>query len=256
MLDPRIIPCLLIQDNGLVKTINFGSPKYVGDSINAVKIFNEMQTDELIVLDIDATVKKIEPDYKMIEHIASECRMPLCYGGGIKNCEQASRILSLGVEKISIGSLAVESPEIIESIAMKVGMQSVVVVVDIKKKLFRGYEVVTHNGKVKTGIDPVDFVRRMQDIGIGEIVLNSVDKDGTMSGYDYKMVEELRSHIFCPMTILGGAGSIEDIGELINRFGIVGASAGSLFVFKGKYRAVLINYPSQGEKRGLIEKYL
>lgn len=256
MLHPRIIPCLLIHNKGLVKTVRFKEPKYVGDPINAVRIFNEKEVDELMVIDIDATAEKREPDYKMIEKLAEECRMPLCYGGGIKTKEQAQRIFSLGVEKIAISSIAVEKPEIISEIAQQVGNQSVVVVLDIKKKLIGNkYEVFINNASKGTGINPFEFICTLENLGVGEIIINSIDNDGMMKGYDLNLVQKVREKITIPITVLGGAGSLEDIGKLISQFGIIGAAAGSLFVFKGKYRAVLINYPNRVEKESLIQKH-
>lgn len=246
MLRPRITPCLLVHDSGLVKTINFKQPKYVGDPINAVKIFNEKEADELIVLDIDATVNKSEPDFRMIANLAAECRMPLCYGGGIKTTEQAKKIIGLGVEKIALSAVAVDSPELVSRISDEIGRQSVVVVIDVRKRtgLFsRGYQVCTHNGRIAHKLDPVEFAMKMEQSGAGEIVINSIDNDGQMDGYDYELASSLRNALGIPLTVLGGAGSIGDIKKLISKCGLIGAAAGSLFVFKGVYRAVLINYP-------------
>ena len=252
MLSPRIIPCLLVHNKGLVKTVKFKDAKYVGDPINAVKIFNEKESDELMVLDIDATVANREPDYKMIENLATECRMPLCYGGGIKTVEQATRIFNLGVEKIALSSAAIENPNLVSNIAKEVGSQSVVIVVDVKKKMFGGYDVYTHNGTKKTKVDLEKFITDLQSFGVGEIVVNSIDNDGVMKGYDLSLIEKIKPLINVPMTVLGGASSLDDIERLIEKFGIIGCSAGSLFVFKGKYKAVLINYPKQEEKEKLI----
>ncbi|WP_151944643.1 AglZ/HisF2 family acetamidino modification protein [Aliarcobacter butzleri] len=252
MLAPRIIPCLLVHNKGLVKTVKFKDAKYVGDPINAVKIFNEKESDELMVLDIDATVANREPDYKMIENLATECRMPLCYGGGIKTVEQATRIFNLGVEKIALSSAAIENPNLVSNIAKEVGSQSVVIVVDVKKKMFGGYDVYTHNGTKKTKVDLEKFITDLQSFGVGEIVINSIDNDGVMKGYDLSLIEKIKPLINVPMTVLGGASSLDDIERLIEKFGIIGCSAGSLFVFKGKYKAVLINYPKQEEKEKLI----
>jgi cyclase len=255
MLHPRIIPCLLVHQKGLVKTVQFNNPKYVGDPINAVKIFNEKSVDELMVLDIDATKENREPDYQMIANLAFECRMPLCYGGGVKNREQALKIFALGVEKIAISSAAIEKPELITEIAKSVGNQSVIVVFDIKKKRFGSkYELYTNNGTKKTGINPVDFAKKVEQLGCGEIVINSIDNDGMMKGYDFNLIDKIRESVSIPITALGGAGDLTDIGNLINRHGIIGAAAGSLFVFKGKYKAVLINYPRPDEKEKLILK--
>ena len=256
MLRPRIIPCLLVHKNGLVKSVQFNNYKYIGDPINAVRIFNEKESDELMLIDIDATVSKNEPNYKLIQNIASECRMPLCYGGGIKNVEQAQNIFSLGVEKIALSSVLIETPNLITEIASKVGSQSVVAVLDIKKKMFGGYELYTHNGKKATGINPIDFIKKIEDLGAGEIVINSIDNDGMMNGYDLNLVEQARISTSLPLTVLGGAGRITDISKLIKNYGIIGAAAGSLFVFKGVYKAVLINYPSTLEKDNIINTSL
>jgi imidazole glycerol-phosphate synthase subunit HisF len=255
MLRPRIIPCLLVQDKGLVKTVGFKAPKYVGDPINAVRIFNEKEVDELMVLDIDATKENREPDFKMIEFLAAECRMPLCYGGGVKTVEQAQRIFELGVEKIAISSIAIENPDIVTQIAKRVGNQSVIVVLDVKKRFLGGkHEVWTHNGTKNTHKTPVELAKKFEELGAGEIVINSIDNDGAMKGYDLGLIDKVRDAITLPMSVLGGAGSLTDIAQLINRHGIIGAAAGSLFVFKGVYKAVLISYPTRMEKDELIKK--
>lgn len=254
MLRPRIIPSLLIQDKGLVKTVNFKNPKYVGDPINAVKIFNEKAVDELAVFDIDATAKGLEPDYTLIERLANQSRMPLCYGGGVKTVEQAQKIFSLGIEKIALSSAVLENPRLISEIANRVGSQSVIVVLDVKKKLFGGYEVYTHNGKKATGINPVKFAEEAQRLGAGEIIINAIDQDGVMKGYDMNLIDRIREKISLPLTVLGGAGSLADIKKVIEKHGIIGVAAGSLFVFKGVYKAVLINYPDKNEKENLYKK--
>jgi cyclase len=253
MLRPRIIPSLLIQDNGLVKTVNFKNPKYVGDPINAVRIFNEKEVDELAIFDIDATVKDNEPNYSLIERLASQSMMPLCYGGGVKTVEQAQRIFSLGIEKIALSSSVLQNPELITAISERVGSQSVIVVLDVKKKLLGSYEVYTHNGKKATGINPIKFAEEAQELGAGEIVINSIDKDGVMKGYDLDLIAKVREKITLPMTVLGGAGSLEDIEKVIGIHGVIGVAAGSLFVFKGPYKAVLINYPNQLEKNKIFK---
>jgi cyclase len=249
MLRPRIIPCLLIHKGGLVKTVKFGAPKYVGDPLNAVRIFNEKEVDELMVVDIDASRHLREPDYKLIANLARECRMPLSYGGGVKTVEQFDRIIGLGVEKVAVSSAAVDDPILISRAAARVGSQSVVAVIDVKRSgLLRKPEVVTLNATKRSGLEPSDFAARLQELGAGEIVLNNVDSDGEMKGYDFDLIDSVRNAISTPLTVLGGAGSLDDIRSLVSRYGIIGAAAGSLFVFKGKYRAVLINYPSPEEK--------
>lgn len=254
MLRPRIIPCLLVHQGGLVKTVEFKAPKYVGDPINAVKIFNEKEADELVVLDIDATVNGAEPDYRMIANLAAECRMPLCYGGGVRTPEQAKKIIALGVEKVAMSAAAVGDTTLVSRTAEAVGRQSVVVVLDVRKKIglfAKGYEVFTHNGTQLRNSDPIALAQQMQAAGAGEIVINSIDRDGQMKGYDLVLADRIRRELRIPLTFLGGAGSHQDIEALVGQCGVVGASAGSLFVFKGPYRAVLINYPNPDQKDGM-----
>ena len=231
----------------------FKDPKYVGDPINAVKIFNEKETDELAVFDIDATSRGSEPNFRMIANLAVECRMPLCYGGGVKTVEQAKRIVGLGVEKVAISSAAVETPELISAAAQEIGGQSVVVVIDAKKDDRTGeYMAWTRNGTHPTGRPVIAFARQAEALGAGEIVVNSIDNDGRMKGYDMTLARAVRQAVRLPITVLGGAGSLADLGKLIGSCGVVGAAAGSLFVFKGVYRAVLINYPAPAQKEDLF----
>lgn len=253
MLRPRIIPCLLIQDSGLVKTVRFKDPKYVGDPINAVKIFNEKEADELIVIDIDATAHDREPDYQKIAHLASECRMPLCYGGGVRTAEQAKRIIALGVEKVAISSAALANPALISEIAAEIGRQSVVVVLDHKQRLLgKTQDVWTHNGTRNTKRNVIEVALEMEKLGAGEIVINSIDNDGKMKGYDLGLATHLREMLTVPLTVLGGGGSLDDMYKVVAACGVVGVAAGSFFVFKGPYRAVLISYPSAQQKRDSI----
>lgn len=259
MLRPRIIPCLLVHRGGLVKTQSFKDPKYVGDPINAVRIFNEKEADELMVLDIDATAKKAEPDFGLIAKLAAECRMPLCYGGGVSTAEQAARIVDMGVEKVAVSAAAISNPSLLTEMAAAVGRQSVVTVLDVRKRsgLFaKGYEVCTHNGKISHKLDPLVLAKQLQDAGAGEIVVNSVDRDGQMQGYDLELAMQFKQALKVPVTFLGGAGSLEHLGDLVSKLGVVGAAAGSLFVFKGKYRAVLINYPTPEQKKQLFQNTL
>jgi cyclase len=259
MLRPRIIPCLLVHKGGLVKTQGFKDAKYVGDPINAVKIFNEKEADELIVLDIDATVQGRAPDFALIAKLAAECRMPLCYGGGVTTAAQAARIVDMGVEKVAVSAAAIANPGLLTEMADAVGRQSVVAVLDVRKKsglFFKGYEVCTRNATVMHKLDPLALAQQLQDAGAGEIVVNSVDRDGFMQGYDLELASQFRQALKVPVTFLGGAGSLDHVGELISRLGVVGAAVGSLFVFKGKYRAVLINYPTSGQKTQLCRDAL
>lgn len=235
-----------------MKTVRFAAPKYVGDPINAVKIFNEKEVDEIVVLDIDATATGAEPDYAMIRNVAAECRMPLCYGGGVRTVEQAVRIIRMGVEKVAISAAAVADPALVPALARHVGSQSVVVVLDVKRDPKTGRAGVwTHNGTRNAQRDPVTFARQLEELGVGEITLNAIERDGVMKGYDLELVRSVREAVAVPMTVLGGASSLKDIEALIRTFGIIGASAGSLFVFKGVYKAVLINYPARAEKSAL-----
>ena len=244
---------LLLQDKGLVKTKNFGAPRYVGDPINAVRIFNEKHADELCVFDIDASTKGYTPDYNLIEKLAGECRMPLCYGGGVKTSDQALQVLRLGVEKVALSSSAVEHPNLLRELADKVGSQSVVVVLDLKKTMFGGLKIVTHNATRVAKHDPFEFVKCLNDLGAGELILNFVDADGCMNGYDIKAIQKFKDKITIPLTVAGGCGSSDDLTDLIRRFGPIGCAAGSYFVFRGKYRAVLISYPNSAEKHALLQ---
>ena len=249
MLSSRIIPVLLVHNRGLVKTTNFKDPKYVGDPLNAVRIFNEKEADEIIIIDIDATTERNEPDFSLISNIASECRMPLSYGGGIKTIDQAKKILSLGVEKVTISSIIFEDINFVTELSKQVGRQSIAVVLDVKKKRFsKKYECYTHNAKKNTKQCPIELSQILEKKGAGEIIINSIGNDGLMNGYDLEIIHKVKSNLSIPVTAIGGAGSYEDIRKLINQEKIIGVGAGSLFVFKGKYRAVLINYPSLKEK--------
>jgi len=252
MLRPRVVPCLLIKDGGLVKTKNFLDPKYVGDPLNAVKIYNELEVDELLILDIDATVKGLNPNEKLISKLAEECRMPLCYGGGVKTVEQFEKLVSLGVEKVAISSAAIENPQIIYEAAKKVGSQSVVVVLDIKYQgILSKPKITTLNGNRFFNMDLFEFIKKIEDLGAGEVVINCVDRDGIKNGYDIELISKIRKISKSILTLLGGASSFKDIEDLMTKVNTVGCSAGSLFVFKGKFDAVLISYLDKREREKL-----
>ncbi len=243
MLRSRIIPCLLMHEGGLVKTRQFKEPKYVGDPLNAVKIFNEKEVDELLFLDIDATARKQAPNLALLRNLAVESRMPLCYGGGINDATTAAKIIALGFEKVSVSAAALARPQLIREMADAVGAQSVVVTLDVRKnKLFAGETVYTHNGREKHKVNLMEFCQQAEALGAGEIVLNSIDRDGEMQGYDLDLAKRLREAVDTPISLLGGAGTTDHMQQLIDTVGIVGAGAGSMFVFKGTYRAVLISY--------------
>jgi cyclase len=251
MLLPRLIPVLLITKDGVVKTQNFKNPKYIGDIINSVKIFNEKKVDELIILDIEASRLNTEPDYKLIEKIALEANMPICIGGGIKNNEQANRIFNLGVEKVCLSSILTENLGIVSEVSSNVGSQSVAAVLDVKK-INNKYILFINNGEKKVDVDLKKFINSLQVNGIGEIIINSIDNDGQMNGYDFDLVKELNNEIKVPFTIIGGAGKLEDVKNLFKKYKYINFGCGSIFVFKGPRRSVLLNYPEQNQKISLF----
>ncbi len=243
MLRSRIVPYLLLRGKGLVKTQKFTDAKYVGDPINAVKIFNEKEVDELAIFDIEATSKDRAPDFDLLRDIAAESRMPLCYGGGIRDAETAARIIGLGYEKTSISAAALDNPKLISEVATRVGTQSTVVTVDVRREgLFGGHTVYSHNAKRKRSIDLFAFIMEAQERGAGEVIINSIDRDGMMEGYDLKLARRVRDTLTIPLSFVGGAGSMAHLAALVDDIGPVGAGAGSFFVFNGRYRAVLISY--------------
>lgn len=251
MLRSRIIPLLLLQGGGLVKTRRFGEPRYVGDPMNAVKIFNEKEVDELVIYDIDASAEGRAPDFELLHSIAVASRMPLTYGGGVRRAEDAMRLIQSGFEKVSVSSGAIHRPQLIAEMASAVGSQSVVVTIDVKRSGFRRKpQVVIRNGCEKAPVELFDFCRRAEDLGAGEIVVNDVDRDGTMEGYDLALARQVRSVISIPLSWAGGAGSVGDLESLISAVGTVGAAAGSIFLFHGPYRAVLLSYT---RPKGLVQ---
>ncbi len=247
MLQARIIPVLLLHGAGIVKTTRFDKSVYIGDPINIVKIFNEKCVDELVILDISATTENKGIQFDLISRIAAEAFMPLCYGGGIKSIEDMRTIFNLGYEKVSLNSQAVDNPGLIEKAGQTFGSQSIVVSIDVKKNFFGNYEVVTHSGKRKSNCSPVDLAIRMEKLGAGELLINSVDRDGTMSGYDIGLIRKVSQAVGIPVIACGGAGAAADLGKAINEGGASAAAAGSMFVFYGKHRAVLITVPGEEE---------
>lgn len=248
----RVIPCLLLQDGGLVKTARFNRPRYVGDPINAVRIFNDKYVDELIFLDITASRTGAEPDYDLIARIAGECFMPLCYGGGIRTLDQARRIVAAGVEKISVNSMAIDQPQLLTQLSRELGASSVVAAIDVKRD-WRGRYRVYHPGRRRcTSLDPVEHARAMVAAGAGEIFVNNVDRDGQYSGFDTTLLGAISGAVGVPVIACGGASSLEDMRAAIDA-GASAAAAGSLFVFYGPHRAVLINYPDYASVRRLFK---
>jgi cyclase len=249
MIETRVIPCLLLRNVGLVKTLRFKEPKYLGDPINIVKIFNDKEVDELVFLDITATPDRRGPPFELLAKIAGECFMPLCYGGGVAEIGTMKELYHLGIEKVALNTAAVENQSIISAASKEFGAQSVIVSIDAKRRMFGGYQVCTHGGRKATGIDPVDHARRMEQEGAGEILLNSIDRDGTKGGYDIELVRRVSGAVGIPVVACGGAGTLEDLGRVVREGGASAAGAGSLFVFQGRHRAVLISYPTQQELR-------
>lgn len=239
----RVIPCLLLKDRGLVKTVKFKSPKYIGDPVNAIRIFNEKEVDELVLLDIEASLSGREPDYELIAEVAGECFMPICYGGGICTLEHAQKIFSLGIEKIAVNSAALVDIELLRKIADQFGSQSVVCSIDCKKSLLGRYSVYSQAGMKDTKISPIEWARKVEAAGAGEIFLNSIDRDGMMQGYDISLIKSVVAAVDIPVIACGGAGSIADLNEPFEKAGVSAVAAGSFFVFHGKHKAVLISYP-------------
>jgi cyclase len=247
MLKTRVIPCLLLKDAGLVKTKRFRDPKYVGDPINAIKIFNDKEVDELVLLDISAARHERGPAFATIEEVASECFMPLAYGGGIRSVDDARRILRMGVEKVIFNAVAWREPRILTEASQLFGAQAVVASIDVRRKLFGRYEVFVENGATATGMDAVAYARRMQELGAGEIFLTCIDRDGVMQGYDLELIASVTRAVGIPVIASGGAGSLDDFRAAVQTGGAAAVAAGAMFVFRGPHRAVLITYPSRVE---------
>jgi cyclase len=252
MIVTRVIPCLLLRNQGLVKTVKFRDPKYLGDPINVVRIFNDKEVDELVILDITATPEGREPQFDFIAMLATECFMPLSYGGGVRTVEQVKRLCSLGIEKVAVNTHAVEQPAFITAAAELVGSSSVIASIDVKQDFWGRYRVYTHGGRVATGLDPVAHAMEMERRGAGEILLNSIDRDGTMNGYDLDLIRSVARAVGVPVVACGGAGSVEHLAQAVRDAGAAAAGAGSMFVFTGPHRAVLISYPQPERLRALL----
>jgi len=252
MLMPRVMPCLLLKNGALVKTIKFKAPGYIGDPINAIRIYNEKEVDELIFLDITATIEKREPPYKVLSEIASECFMPVTYGGGVRDIETIRRILSLGIEKVAINSHAVENPDFVHAAADKFGSSTIVVSIDARRKMFSRYEVFIHGGRKGTDLDPVEFAVKMEQMGAGEILLTAIDRDGTQEGYDVDLIRRVTSAVGVPVIACGGAGKIDDFRVAVKEGGASACAAGSMVVYFGRNRAVLITFPEREKLEAVL----
>ncbi|MHC1682797.1 MAG: AglZ/HisF2 family acetamidino modification protein [Clostridiaceae bacterium] len=242
---PRLIPCLLLRDQDLVKTIKFSNPRYLGDPINAVKIFNGKSVDELCILDITATTEKRGPDFSYLKDIASEAFMPLSYGGGITCLDEIKRLFFIGYEKIIINTAFVENPQLVRDVANFAGSQSVVVSIDVKNELLGKRNCYIRDGKQKVNVDPISLAKKAEELGAGEILLNSITRDGTMQGYDIKLVKEVTNAVSIPVIACGGAKDIYDFKKVLQEGNAHAAAAGSLYVYYGEQKAVLITAPEE-----------
>lgn len=244
MIRARVIPCLLLRGHGLVKTRKFKDPVYVGDPVNAVRIFSEKEVDELVILDIDASREGREPDYELVAEIAGECFMPVAYGGGIKTLDQARKLIRCGIEKVVINSASIESTDFIREIADVFGSQAVVGSIDARRILLGGHRVFVKSGAVDTKLKPEDHAASLEQAGVGEIFLTSIDCDGQMQGYDIELIKKVSAKVNVPVVACGGAGTLDHMRRAMSESGASAVAAGSMFVFYGKHRAVLINYPT------------
>lgn len=243
MLKTRVIPVLLLHKRGLVKTVKFKNPKYIGDPTNAIKIFNEKEVDELIFLDIDASRESKEPDYQIIKDFAGECFMPVCYGGGITNTGQIKKLFALGLEKVSLNISALKDQNLIKDAVDIFGSQSIVVTVDIKKSIFGKYQVYNHSNKKVMKKPYLEYIKQLETLGVGEILINNVDLDGTQNGYDIELLKQIVEAVNVPIVACGGAGNLTDFKKVKKEANVSAVAAGSFFVFQGKHNAVLITYP-------------
>jgi cyclase len=254
MFSPRVIPCLLLRNSGLVKTVKFKNPKYLGDPINIVKIFNEKEVDELVILDITATVEGKRPQFELLEEVVSEAFMPVAYGGGLRKIEDVKTLLGLGIEKVVINSHAVENPTFVRELADFAGSQSVVASIDTKKNFWGQYRCFTRCGRKSTDLRPVELAIKMESLGAGELLLNSIDRDGTMKGYDLDIIRQVSTRVNIPVVACGGARTVDDLESAVKKGGASAAGAASMFVFQGPHRAVLISYPSYSELQAMFQE--
>lgn len=249
---PRVIPCLLLRNRGLVKTVQFRKETYIGDPINAVRIYNEMEADELILLDIDASRLSSDLDWETLQEVANEAFMPVCYGGGIRTLEQAEKLFRIGVEKVSLSTASMNNPEIIRQLADQYGSQSVVATIDVLQTA-KGPMVMTHGGTCPTGLKVEEAIQRAADNGAGEIMVNSIDRDGTMKGYDLQLLKMVTNTINLPVIACGGCGSLNHMREAAEQTGVTGLAAGSLFVYWGRIKGILINYPRRQNLKDIFK---
>lgn len=247
------MPCLLLKNNRLVKTVQFKNPDYIGDPINAIKIYNEKEVDELIFLDISATLEQRSPPFESIKNITNECFMPVTYGGGISKIEDMRKIFHSGIEKIAINSSSISTPKFIKEAAKEFGNQSIIVSIDVKKDLFGRYGVYAHSGTKKANLDPIQHAINMEQCGAGEILLTSISHEGMMNGYDLELVHRVSESISIPLIAHGGAGSVEHFKQAVEA-GASAVAAGSMVVYQGKNKGVLINFPLPDELKQFLSR--
>jgi len=252
MLQTRIIPCLLLKDDSLVKTVNFKKPGYIGDPVNTARIFNELEVDELVLLDISATNNNRKPNFKILAELANECFMPLAYGGGINNFEDAKKIFKIGIEKIIINSVTFTNPSLIKQLAEHFGNQAIVVSIDIKKNMFGNYQVYSNSGTKKQKVDPIAWAQELEQLGAGEILLTAIHQDGTWKGFDINIIEKISNAVNIPVIANGGASSIEDIGKAVKVGGASAVSLGSMVVYQNKGMGVLVNFPNTEQIKNIL----
>jgi cyclase len=247
MLRTRIIPVLLLRNESLVKTVRFGTFTYVGDPANTVRIFNELEVDELLFLDITASPEQRPPNLKVLSEISNECFMPLGYGGGISSLDQAKQVFDIGFEKVALNTQAFENSALIGDIASHYGSQAVIASIDVKKSFFGGKTVRTLGGKHNIGRDPVEWAQEVEKRGAGEILLTSIDREGTWQGFDLELVKRVTDAVSVPVIAHGGAGCIEDVGNVVKKAGASAVALGSMVVFQKKGMGVLVNFPDKAK---------
>jgi len=251
----RVIPCLLLKGKGLYKTIQFKKPRYLGDPINTLMLFNNKEVDELIILDIEASLENKAPDMNYLKLLASECFMPLCYGGGVTTIQQVESLFKVGIEKVSFNTALFYQPELIKEAVKNFGSQSIIASIDVKKGLFGKYSALVKSGTIDVKKDLSEYVKHISDLDVGELVITSIDNDGMMKGYDHNLIKKVSSLVDFPVIANGGAGLLKHCVDAIET-GASAASAGSLFVYYGPLKAVLVNYPTQDELKQAFKQVM
>ncbi|WP_417291664.1 AglZ/HisF2 family acetamidino modification protein [Corallibacter sp.] len=253
MLQTRVIPCLLLKDDSLVKTINFKKPGYIGDPVNTARIFNELEVDELAVLDITATNNKRKPNFKILTELANECFMPLAYGGGIRSFEDAKKMFHIGIEKVIINTITFDKPEFITQLAAHFGNQAIVASIDVKKNMFGKYQVFSNSGKIKQKVDIIDWAKKLEQLGAGEILLTAIHQEGTWNGFDIELIKSITDAVDIPVIANGGAANLKDIEQVVKKGNASAVSLGSMVVYQNKGMGVLVNFPDSKRLKKVLE---